>query len=100
MSRAVFLFLLALGQFGQSNTGELRLTVTDPAGLPLPGTVEIVSDANRLQRSFDTDSRGVLVAKRLAFGTYHVAVVRPGFAGFSRPRRDPIGAARSTIQWC
>ncbi len=83
MSPAVFLFLLALGQFGQSNTGELRLTVTDPAGLPLPGTVEIVSDANRLQRSFDTDSRGVLVAKRLAFGTYHVAVVRPGFAGFS-----------------
>ena len=83
MSSAVFLFLLALGQFGQSNTGELRLTVTDPAGLPLPGTVEIVSDANRLQRSFDTDSRGVLVAKRLPFGTYHVAVDRPGFAGFS-----------------
>ena len=47
MPSVVFLLLL-LGQFGQSNTGELRLTVTDSAGLPLPGAVELVSDARIL----------------------------------------------------
>jgi hypothetical protein len=83
MRSAVFLCWLALGQFGQSNTGELRLTVTDAAGLPLPGIVELVSDGNRLEHSLNTDSRGVLVAKRLPFGTYRVAVVRPGFARFT-----------------
>ena len=82
MPSVVFLLLL-LGQFGQSNTGELRLTVTDAAGLPLPGPVELVSDANRLRQTFNTDAGGLLVAKRLPFGTYRVAVVRPGFAGFA-----------------
>jgi hypothetical protein len=80
---AVFLLLLALGQFSQSNTGELRLTVTDTAGLPLPGAVELVCDANRLRQTFNTDTHGQLVAKRLPFGTYRVAVVRAGFAGFA-----------------
>jgi len=80
---AVFLLLLALGQFSQSNTGELRLTVTDTAGLPLPGDVELVSDANRLHQTFNTDTHGQLVAKRLPFGVYRVAVVRAGFAGFA-----------------
>jgi outer membrane cobalamin receptor len=79
----MFLLVLALGQFGQSNTGELRLTVTDEAGLPLPGIVELVSSASSVQQSLDTDSRGVLIAKRLPFGTYRVAVDRPGFASFA-----------------
>ncbi len=79
----MFLLVLALGQFGQSNTGELRLTVTDEAGFPLPGIVELVSNASSVQHSLDTDSRGVLVAKRLPFGTYRVAVDRPGFASFA-----------------
>jgi hypothetical protein len=83
MPFAVSLLLLALGQFSQSHTGELRLTVTDTAGLPLPGAVELVSDANRLRRTFNTDSHGQLVAKRLPFGIYRVAVVRRGFAGFA-----------------
>jgi hypothetical protein len=33
--------LVALGQFGQANTGELRVTVTDATGAPLPGPIEI-----------------------------------------------------------
>ena len=46
MASWVFALLLALGQFGQTNTGELRLTVTDATGLPLPGPVDVVSQAN------------------------------------------------------
>ena len=83
VSCIVALFL-SLGQFGQSNTGELRLTVTDSSGLPLPGPVELVSDANAVRQSLDTNSAGVLVVRRLPFGSYRVGVTRPGFADISR----------------
>ena len=80
MSGCVLVLLLTLAQFAQSNTGELRLTVTDPAGLPLQSAVELVSEVNQLRESFETDLQGILVAKRLPFGTYRVAVMRDGFA--------------------
>jgi hypothetical protein len=50
MLHCLFVLVVAAIQFGQSNTGELRLNVTDPAGLPLPGAVEIVSEANQFRR--------------------------------------------------
>ena len=76
--------LLALGQFGHSNTGELRLTVTDSSGLPLPGSVEVVSDANEFRQRIDTDSAGVAIVRRLPFGSYRVGVTRSGFADVAR----------------
>ena len=83
MSGCVFVLLLTMAQFGQSNTGELRLTVTDAGGLPLQSAVELVSEANQLQESLETDPQGILVARRLPFGTYRVAVTRDGFATFA-----------------
>ena len=83
MARSVFLLMLAIGQFGQSNTGELRVRVTDAAGLPVAAMVELVSEANRVRQGLDTDPQGNLVVKRLPFGTYRVAVARHGFAVFA-----------------
>ncbi len=83
MSNWVFVFLLAMSQFSQSNTGELRLTVIDPSGLPLQSRVELVSEANQFRERFETDAQGTLTAKRLPFGTYRVAVTRDGFATFA-----------------
>jgi hypothetical protein len=82
MTSGAFLLVLSLVQFGQSNTGELRLTVTDAAGLPAPSTVELVSEAIHLRQLFSTDGQGVLVARRLPFGAYRLAVTRDGFAPF------------------
>jgi hypothetical protein len=65
--------------FGQSNTGELRLSVTDPSGLGVKSSVELVCEANQFQQRFETDDNGNLVAKRLAFGVYRLRVERPGF---------------------
>ncbi len=48
--------LFLLGQFGQSAVGELRLTVVDAAGLPLPGPVEIAS--TQIHRTVATDVEG------------------------------------------
>src|SRR6266850_2100716 len=84
MSGCLLIVLVTLAQFAQSNTGELRISVVDAAGLPLQSRVELVSEANQLRESLETDPQGVLVAKRLPFGIYRVAVTRDGFATFAR----------------
>ncbi len=79
-----FVFVLLLtSQFGSSNTGELRLTVTDASGSRLQSGVELVSEANQFRERLETDAQGILVAKRLPFGLYSVAVTRDGFATFA-----------------
>src|SRR5229473_2919292 len=80
MCSCLFALLWVAAQFGQSNTGELRLTVTDPAGLPVQSAVELVSEANQLRQTLETDTDGTLVAKRLPFGRYRIEVSRIGFA--------------------
>ena len=76
----LFLGLLAaIGAFGQANTGELRLVVTDPGGSPVQSTVTLVSEANDYHRIFKANADGRVVAKRLPFGLYAVTADRGGF---------------------
>ncbi|HET9834033.1 MAG TPA: TonB-dependent receptor [Vicinamibacterales bacterium] len=82
MLRLLVLLSLLSGQFGQSNTGELRLTVTDPDNLPLASTVTLVSESNQIAQRLDTDASGTLVAKRLPFGKYKLEVSHAGFASY------------------
>ena len=77
--------LLALPLFAQSNTGELRLKVTDPHGLGVKSTVELDCEANQYHNAFATDDSGSLIAKRLSFGLYRVQIEQPGFAPISVP---------------
>jgi outer membrane cobalamin receptor len=78
---AILPFAAAL--FAQSESGELRVKVTDPAGLPVPSSVELVSQVNQVRRKFETDAEGNVAAKRLPFGMYHIRVDHPGFAPYS-----------------
>src|SRR3954447_23532456 len=75
--------LFVLGQFSQNNTGELRLIVTDPGGLPLPGRIELSSESSKIDLAIDTDAHGQASARRLPFGRYRLSVVRSGFTPFS-----------------
>jgi outer membrane cobalamin receptor len=75
--------LCALALFAQSNTGELRLHVTDQAGLPVQGSVELISQANQFRQNLETDREGNLFAKRLPFGIYRLQVRHEGFTNFS-----------------
>src|SRR4026209_1084193 len=75
--------LFAFAQFSQSMTGELRLTVSDPAGLPLQSHVTLVSEAKQVDQMLETGVEGVVVAKRLPFGRYQLEVTQPGFATYS-----------------
>jgi outer membrane cobalamin receptor len=74
--------LLAAGQFGQSSTGELRVTVRDSSGLPVECRVTLVSQANDVSQQLETAADGLSVAKRLPFGQYVIAIDQPGFTPY------------------
>ena len=85
MKKALIIAVLlwALPALAQSSTGELRLSVTDPAGLGLKSTVELLSQGNEYRQTFITNSQGKLDAKRLPYGIYQVQVRAQGFAQVS-----------------
>jgi len=69
--------------FGQSNSGELHLQVTDPAGLGVKTTVQITSAANQYRSSLATNEQGSLAVQRLPYGIYQLEIKQPGFAPVS-----------------
>src|ERR1700728_3782314 len=77
--------LWTLPMFGQSFTGELRLTVTDPSGVGVKTTVELVSEGNQYRSVLTTDDQGNLDARRLPYGIYQVKIEAPSFAKVSEP---------------
>jgi hypothetical protein len=79
----IAMLLWALPMLAQSTTGELRLTVTDPAGLGLKSVVELVSQGNQYRHTFTTDDQGKLDAKRLPYGIYLAQIQSQGFAPVS-----------------
>jgi hypothetical protein len=80
---AVFLSLCALPLAAQSNSGELRLNVIDPSGLPVKTTIHIVSEANDYQKTLATTTHGTLGLERLPYGIYRIDIRQPGFAAAS-----------------
>jgi hypothetical protein len=80
---AAFFLILASPLFCQSNTGELHLKVTDPAGLGVKANVLIVSDANQYRNTLATTEQGTLDVQRLPYGLYQLEIVQSGFATVS-----------------
>jgi hypothetical protein len=79
--KGVAMLLLGAGLplLAQGNSGELRLRVTDPAGLGLKARVTLSSEANRYRNEFTTDDGGGVDIKVLAFGIYQVNAEKQGF---------------------
>jgi TonB-dependent Receptor Plug Domain len=78
-------FLTAFSLEAQSNSGELRLKVTDPSGLGLRATVQITSAANQYRNTLATNDHGSLDVQRLPYGVYDIEIKQPGFADVSQP---------------
>jgi hypothetical protein len=78
---AIFLFL-ALTALAQTNSGELRLKVTGPDGVPVKASAELSSDAIQFHRSFSADDAGQLIVRNLPFGRYRLKVQDQGFASY------------------
>jgi len=81
---AVFLFSCSSLLSAQSNSGELRLKVTDPSGLAVKITVQVISEANQYRRLLHTDDQGDLTLQRLPFGVYQIQISQPGFGEISQ----------------
>jgi TonB-dependent Receptor Plug Domain len=84
---AIFVFCVGplLGQmFGQTNQGELRLKVTDPAGLAVRTTVRVTSQANQYSNNLATNDQGRLDVQRLPYGIYQLEISQPGFSAISQ----------------
>ena len=79
----LILILWAVSLCAQSKSGELRLKVTDPTGLGVKSSVQLVSEGNQVRKTLVTDETGNLTAKLLPFGVYRLEVQREGFALFS-----------------
>jgi hypothetical protein len=80
---AILFFLFASPLFGQINMGELRLKVSDPAGIGVKVTVLIVSEANQYRNSLATSDQGMLDLQRLPYGIYQLQITQAGFAPVS-----------------
>lgn len=78
------LLLLASGlAWGQVDTGELRLAVSDATGLALPSSGVLVSEASQTRREFKTDETGRFTFQHLPFGIYRLSVEHAGFSASS-----------------
>ncbi len=66
------LLLYACALHAQEYSGELRLTILDPGGLPVQASVTVLSDAHHVRRDLLTDRNGSLALKQLPFGPYRI----------------------------
>ena len=64
----------------QVNTGELRLRVTDSAGLGLKASVTVSSGSSQYRNALDTSAAGDVDLKALPYGIYLVRAEKAGFA--------------------
>ena len=77
---AALFFLCALPLLCQTNSGELHLKVTDPSGIGVKATVQIISEANQYRNTLATSDQGDLDVQRLPYGIYQLEIKQPGFA--------------------
>lgn len=74
------LLAATLPLLAQRGTGELRLAVRDPTGLPLGASVELTGHATQVRQTFSTSPDGRHTAPALPFGRYNLRVEGSGFA--------------------
>jgi hypothetical protein len=77
---ALLFFIFVTPLFSQSTSGELRLRVTDPSGLAVKASVQIVSEANQYRNTLATNDQGSLQVQHLPFGIYQIEIRQPGFS--------------------
>jgi hypothetical protein len=82
----LLLFALSLPIAGQSTTGSIAGTVTDPTGASVPGANVVVTDlGTNNQTRTTTDDNGSYVVTPLPIGQYSVTIEARGFKRFLQP---------------
>src|SRR5690242_18153410 len=84
--RFVSVFLLFVSCLcAQRQTGELRLHVQDPSGLPIPASAQLVGLATQTRISVTLYQDGSYTFKDLPFGSYRLTIAQSGFQTVSEP---------------
>src|ERR1700687_1110552 len=89
---SVFIFILVLSLcaavpalFGQSNSGIVAGTVTDPAGAVVPGaTVSVQNPVSGYSRTTVTDAAGHFQFTNLPLNSYHLTATAAGFGSVAQ----------------
>ena len=76
--------LWAIPAYAQRLTGEIRVFVSDPAGLSLPARIELTGRVTHLQRVVDGDTSGSTVLAGIPFGPYELSITHPNFRRHAR----------------
>ena len=76
-------FVLAPGAQAQRGTGELRVTVTDPAGAAVSAAVSLINDSTKTSQSLVLPADGRYTFKNLPFGFYRLSVAQAGFVPYA-----------------
>src|SRR5579883_2530498 len=80
----ILLFLLAPLLAAQTNTGELRLRVTDQTGAAVKTAVKISSEANQYRTNLSTNDDGRLTVQHMPFGVYQIQIEQEGLAEITK----------------
>ena len=85
LSRSAVVLLCAClaHAWAQSASGELRLTVKDVSGAPMPAHAALTNQATRTEQQIDLPPEGRYTFKNLPFGFYRLEVSRAGFTASS-----------------
>jgi TonB-dependent Receptor Plug Domain len=91
--------LLSIAAIAQANRGELRLSVTDPSGLGLRTSIQLVSEGNQYSQVLSTTDEGKLTVQRLPYGAYQLTIEKSGFAPVSEmiDIHSPIPVSRTIV---
>jgi hypothetical protein len=76
---AVLLFAVLSSAAAQTTTGELRLSVKDASGEPMPAHAALVNRSTHTEQQIDLPVDGRYTFKNLPFGFYRLEVSRAGF---------------------
>jgi hypothetical protein len=80
LSRCALLLFIALSHArAQTASGELRLTVKDASGAPMPAHADLVNQSTRTEQQIDLAADGRYIFKKLPFGFYRLEISREGF---------------------
>jgi hypothetical protein len=80
---AATLFLVPLLGFGQTQTGEIRVSVTDSQGAVVPASLDLSNQTTHLQQNVD-NSKDTFTFKSLPLGKYRLLVRAKSFSPVTR----------------
>lgn len=84
MKRALALLLLIPPcAWGQVNSGEIHVRITDSSGAAVRAHVRLSSEGNGFDKTFASDAAGTLMVQPVPYGAYRVDVNEAGFAPFT-----------------